>query len=109
MSAPPTYVLTHSAPEEATPGVSFTSEEIRKVVTAAQSATDKDVNVFGGGDVLTQALAADVLDELMIAVIPVVLGGGTRLFGGLERSKRLSLIDCTSFKSGIVALQYATT
>src|SRR5215203_701135 len=77
MSAPPTYVLTHSAPEEAPPGVTFTSEDIRKVVTTAQSATDKDVNVFGRADVLTQALAADALDELMIALVPVVLGGGT--------------------------------
>ena len=75
----------------------------------AQSATDKDVNVFGGGDVLTQALAADALDELMVALITVVLGGGTRLFGELQQSKRLSLTDCTSFKSGIVLLRYART
>lgn len=108
-SAPPTYVLTHSAAEEAPPGVTFTSGDIREVVATAQSATDKDVNVFGGGDVLTQALAADVLDELMIALIPVVLGGGTRLFGAFAQPKRLTLRDCTSFKSGIVLLRYAGT
>ena len=108
-SAPPTYVLTHSAPEEAPPGVNFTSADIREVVATAQSATDKDVNVFGGGDVLTQAVVADALDELMIAVIPVVLGRGTRLFGEFRQPKRLSLTDCTSFKSGIVLLRYAGT
>jgi dihydrofolate reductase len=107
-ATPPTYVLTHAAPEEAPSGVTFTSEDIRKVVTTAQSATDKDVNVFGGGDVLTQALAAGALDELMIAVVPVVLGGGTRLFGEFEQSKRLSLTDCTSFEGGIVLLRYAS-
>jgi dihydrofolate reductase len=105
-STPPTFVMTHSAPEEAPSGVTFTSQDIRTVVTAAQSTTDKDVNVFGGGDVLTQALAADVLDELIIAVIPVVLGGGTRLFGALDQSRRLTLTDCTSFNSGIVLLRY---
>lgn len=106
-STPPTFVMTHSAPEEAPSGITFTSEDIRTVVTTAQSTTDKDVNVFGGGDVLTQALAADALDELIIAVIPVVLGRGTRLFGDLEQSKRLSLTDCTSFNSGIVLSRYA--
>jgi dihydrofolate reductase len=109
MASPPTYVLTHAAPEEAPAGVTFTSEDIRTVVTSAQSATDKDVNVFGGGNVLTQALAADVLDELMIALIPVVLGGGTRLFGELHQSKRLDLTDCTPFRSGIVLLRYASS
>ena len=108
-ATPPTYVLTHAAPEEAPPGVTFTSEDIRTVVMTAQAATTKDVNVFGGGDVLTQALAADAIDELMVALIPVVLGGGTRLFGELPQSKRLSLTDCTSFKSGIVLLRYAST
>jgi dihydrofolate reductase len=109
MTTSPTYVLTHAAPDEAPSGVTFTSEDVRTVVMTAQSATDKDVNVFGGGDVLTQALAADALDELMVALIPVLLGGGTRLFGELQESKRLSLTDCTSFKSGIVLLRYAST
>lgn len=58
---------------------------------------------------LTQALAADALDELKVALIPVVLGGGTRLFGALPQSQRLILTDCKSFKSGIVLLRYART
>ena len=105
-SGPPSYVVTHAAPKQAPPGVTFTSGDIREIVATAQSATDRDVNVFGGGDVLTQALAADVLDELSIAVIPVVLGGGTRLFSELDRDRRLRLSDCKSFRSGIVMLRY---
>jgi dihydrofolate reductase len=108
-SGPPTYVLTHAAAEEAPPGVTFTSGDIGETLAKAQSATDRDVNVFGGGDVLTQAIAADALDELTIAVIPVVLGGGTRLFGPFEQHKRLSLTGCTPFPSGIVLLRYART
>jgi dihydrofolate reductase len=106
-SGPPTYVLTHSTAEEAPPGVTFTSGDIGETLAEARSATDRDVNVFGGGDVLTQAIAADALDELTIAVIPVVLGGGTRLFGPMERHKRLTLTDSTPFPSGIVLLRYA--
>jgi dihydrofolate reductase len=37
---------------------------------------------MGGADVIRQALAAGLVDELMIIVAPVVLGGGKRLFEG---------------------------
>ena len=103
---PPTFVLTHADPGEAPSGVTFVSGDIREVLEAAQSATDRDVSIFGGGDVLTQAIAADALDELTVAIVPVLLGGGTRLFGSLDRSTRLRLTECRSFDSGIVLLRY---
>ncbi len=105
-SGPPTFVLTHADPGEAPSGVTFMSGDIREVLEAAQSATDKDVWIFGGGDVVTQAIAADAVDELKIAIIPVVLGGGSRLFGDLDQPTRLRLASCRSFASGIVGLEY---
>jgi len=105
-SGPPTFVLTHADPETAPPGVTFMSGDIRGALEAAQSATDKDVWIFGGGDVLTQAIAADAVDELQIAIVPVVLGGGSRLFGDLDHATRLRLTSCRSFESGIVGLEY---
>lgn len=105
-SGPPTFVLTHADPGEAPSGVTFMSGDIRAALGAAQSATDRDVSIFGGGDVLTQAIAADALDELSVAIVPVLLGGGTRLFGSLDRTARLRLTECRSFDSGIVALRY---
>jgi dihydrofolate reductase len=41
---------------------------------------------MGGADVLRQALAAGLVEELWIIVAPVVLGGGKRLFEGFDRS-----------------------
>jgi dihydrofolate reductase len=105
-SGPPTFVLTHADPGEASAGVTFMSGDIREVLEAAQAATDRDVSIFGGGDVLTQAIAADALDELSVAIVPVLLGGGTRLFGSFHRTTRLRLTESRSFDSGIVALRY---
>ena len=45
-------------------------------------------------------------DELTIALIPVVLGSGTRLFGDVASETYLRLTDCQSFPSGIVLLRY---
>jgi len=44
------------------------------------------VTVMGGADVIRQALAAGLVDELTIIVAPVVLGGGKRLFEGFTQS-----------------------
>ena len=56
------------------------------VEQAEQAAGGKDVNIMGGGDVIRQALEADIVDELTIIIAPVILGGGKRLFEGFTRS-----------------------
>jgi dihydrofolate reductase len=47
---------------------------------ARESAAGQDVMLWGGADVINQYLAARLLDELELHVVPVVLGGGARLF-----------------------------
>lgn len=59
-----------------------------------------------GGDVIRQFLAADLIDDLTISVVPVVLGGGIRLFAGGEGEHALSLEGSQSWSSGLVQLRY---
>jgi dihydrofolate reductase len=47
---------------------------------------------MGGADVIRQALAAGLVDELTIIVAPVVLGGGKHLFEGFDQSLELEHI-----------------
>ena len=44
---------------------------------------------MGGADIIRQALAAGLVDELTIIVSPVVLGGGKRLFDGFDQTLHL--------------------
>src|SRR6478735_6622937 len=83
----PFFIVTHR-PEEQPEGDDFMfvdgiEEAIRRAVDAAG---DKDVSLMGGADVIRQALAAGLVDELSIIVAPVVLGGGKRLFDGFTQS-----------------------
>ena len=83
----PFFIVTHR-PEEQPEGDAFTfvsgvEEAVRQAVDAAGS---KHVNIMGGADVIRQALAAGLVDELTIVIAPVVLGGGKRLFEGFTRS-----------------------
>ena len=56
---------------------------------------------MGGADVIRQALAGDLVDELTIIIAPVILGGGKRLFDGFERDLELEQV-------GVRQSRYAT-
>jgi dihydrofolate reductase len=59
-----------------------------------------------GGRVVSQVLAAGLLDELTISILPVVLGRGIRLLGDTGPERWLSLASSKVFASGMVQLRY---
>ncbi len=86
----PTFIVTHR-PEEQPEGGAFIFVDgvTEAVARAVEAAGDKDVSVSGGADVIRQALAAGLVDELTIIVAPLVLGGGKRLFDGFTEAVEL--------------------
>jgi len=88
----PVFVLTHHARERLVKdgGTTFTfvTGGIEEALGQAQAvAGDKNVTIVGGAQVVQQAIDARLLDELLIHLSPVLLGGGIRLFDspGTER------------------------
>jgi dihydrofolate reductase len=79
----PFFIVTHR-PEEQPPGGHFVFVDgvAEAVARAREAAGEKDVSIMGGADVIRQALAAGLVDELSLIVAPIVLGGGKRLFDG---------------------------
>jgi dihydrofolate reductase len=82
------FVLTHHPrdPVEMEGGTTFhfVTDGIDSALEQAGEAADgKDVRLWGGADVAGQYLAAGLLDELELHVVPVVLGDGARLFDNL--------------------------
>ena len=80
------FVLTHHArePEEMEGGTTFlfVTDGIKSAVEQARAAAgDREVLIAGGATAIQQALAAGLVDELQMHVAPMLLGGGTRLFG----------------------------
>jgi dihydrofolate reductase len=56
------------------------------VEQARAAAKGKDVSVAGGADVIQQCLRAGLVDQMQIHLAPIVLGGGVRLFDGLDEA-----------------------
>jgi dihydrofolate reductase len=72
----PVFVLTHRPPESPEPGVTYLSGDIGEAVaTARQAAGGKSLEILGA-DVAGQCLARGLVDEILVYVLPVLLGEG---------------------------------
>jgi dihydrofolate reductase len=81
----PVFVVTHEAreplPMQGGTTYAFVTDGIEAALERARAAAgDKNVSIWGGADIIRQYLKARLLDELQIHLIPVLLGGGIRLF-----------------------------
>jgi dihydrofolate reductase len=76
------FVLTHRPPDaDHHPAITFLSGDLTEALaTATGAAAGKDVIVFGA-NLAVQCLRAGLLDEIVIHLVPVLLGGGVRLVG----------------------------
>jgi dihydrofolate reductase len=104
----PTYVVTHDASLATGRNVRAYAGDLAQLIGTVRSEVDpgKDICAFGGGRLVTQLLELGLVDELGVAVVPVVLGGGVPFFGAMRRSTKLALLECRPFPSGIVLLNY---
>src|SRR5215813_4008706 len=76
----PTFVLTHRPPDPPAPGVTYLSGDIGDAVaTALDAAGGKNLEILGA-DVARQCLQRGLVDEILVYVLPVLLGDGVRFF-----------------------------
>jgi dihydrofolate reductase len=85
----PVFVLTHyeHEPIELAGGTTFffVGDGFDAAFSrASEAAGDRGVDIAGGASTVRQALAAGVIDELVLDFVPVLLGSGERLFDGVS-------------------------
>ena len=98
-------VLTHAAPPSRH-GEEFTEGDPATLATRLGAEGARHVYVDGGA-VISAFLAARLIDDLTISVIPVLLGDGVPLFARGGPEQRLVLTSSRGYESGLVQLQYA--
>jgi dihydrofolate reductase len=96
----PVFVLTHHEREPLVKqgGTTFTfvTDGIESALEQAKAAAgERDVQLSGGADVVQQYIRAGLVDALQIHIAPVLLGGGTSLFGELGAAVSLQPADAT--------------
>lgn len=100
----PVTVLTHR-PAEAREGVTFLADTPEQVVARLARSGARRLYV-DGGEVIRQFLAAGLIDDLTLSLIPILLGDGIPLFGPERAQRALVLEDARSWPSGLCRLRY---
>jgi dihydrofolate reductase len=93
--AVPHFVITHHPPQVSSGGVEFVfvTEGVAAAIDAAKEAAgDRFATIGGGGDIARQALAAGLVDELQLHVVPLLVGDGVRLFDSFDHGWQLTKV-----------------
>jgi dihydrofolate reductase len=108
----PVFVLTHHPRPaiEMEGGTTFhfiDAPPVEALAIARQAAGGLDVRIGGGPSTVRQFLAADLIDHMHIAMVPVVLGRGVRLWDGLEGLDDRFTIEVVSAPSGVTHMTFS--
>ncbi len=78
-----------------------------KKIEAMKAGPGRDMIVFGSGSIVAQLTEHGLIDEYILVVNPILVGGGHSLLSGLSTRVPLDLRQATDCKSGHVMLRYA--
>ena len=100
------YVFSRTLARQSYPHVTIIGDDAGGRVAAMRSRPGADIWLFGGGDLFASLLAANVVDEVEVAVMPVLLGGGIPLLAQGTGIAPLRLKESRTSPLGIVTLRY---
>lgn len=89
------------------PGAVLLKENIKPEVEKIKSEAGKDIWLFGGASLTSSLLNLGLVDQMNLAVHPLILGSGKPLFTGIQNKIALELMDTKTYSSGLVNLSYA--
>jgi dihydrofolate reductase len=92
--------------EKVKEGATLIKGDITTEVEKIKKEKGKDIWLFGGAGLTTSLLNLGLVDELSLAVHPVLLGGGKPLFSNIINRIHLTLVDTKTFSTGLVSLTY---
>jgi dihydrofolate reductase len=99
------YVITRT-PRPSIGNTFFYTGDIVELINKLKSEPGRNIFCDGGAEIVNELLKNNLIDELILSVIPVLVGEGTRLFKEGRPERALKLIAAKTFESGLVQLRY---
>lgn len=99
------YVITRTERPQIGKTIFYTGD-ITELVKRLKSKKGKNIYCDGGAEVINELLKHDLIDELIISVVPVLLGNGTRLFKDGRPEQILEFIKAKTFETGLAQFHY---
>lgn len=100
-----TYIITRQN-RPSCGNITFYSDSIEKLIHKLKVETGLNIFVDGGAQIVNMMLKHQLVDEMIISVVPVILGNGTRLFQRDINTLKLELISSETFDTGLQQLYY---
>jgi dihydrofolate reductase len=99
------YVITRT--ERPSVGkIKFYTGNLTDLVHRLKSENGKNIYCDGGAEIINELLKNDLIDHLIISVIPILLGNGTRLFQDGRPEQMLEFVTSETFDTGLTQLHY---
>lgn len=99
------YVFSNTL-DKAKDGVVLIKGDIKKQIEKIKKEKGRDIWLFGGADLISSLMNLELVDEIILAVHPVVLGSGKTLFKDIKERTWLTLTDHKIYPNGLVFLAY---
>ena len=102
----PVFVLSHSHRTSEKGKVQFYSGNLSVLVKDHLKSNYRNIWMVGGSELTKEFIRHDLADEIVLSIMPVLLGDGTLFFDFLGTEKQLHLLDLVAYKDGMVELTY---
>lgn len=99
------YVITNKEKPQKERTV-FYNGNLNALIENLKAKSGKNIYCDGGAMLVNSLLKLDLVDELILSVVPVLLGDGVKLFEIGIPERELELVNSNSFSTGLVQLHY---
>ena len=99
-------VITSRPLDDAPPTVARVGADIPRLATALRGAGGKDIWIMGGAQTINAFLTAEAVDRIDLFTVPVLLGGGIRLFADNRPETQLKLVSTQAYDKGLARQSY---
>lgn len=100
------YIFTRDTTKSSNGDVTLIAEDPVSFTSNLKKQSGKDIWLVGGGNIITQLHDAGLIDEYIIAIVPVVLGKGIELFPSINREQSLQLQKHKVYGNGVAMMYY---
>jgi dihydrofolate reductase len=84
----------------------FYNGSLKDLFHRLKSEPGKNIFIDGGAEIVNELLRDRLIDEIILSVIPVLLGAGTRLFQDGRPGQKLEFIEAKGYESGLLQIRY---
>jgi dihydrofolate reductase len=106
MNTMPKYVVSSSLDKLEWPGSRLIKGDLAEEIRKLKQEPGQDLLLSGSAQLFNALMQENLIDLYRFMLHPIVLGKGKRLFADESADRTLTLLECKTFKSGIVILEY---